>query len=94
MKKLQVFINRQGEAVAAGPAPEEIIEPSKTGPVFMGFAPADGGDDLTAYEIVVEDNFRPNGENVNDYLKRIGERVRATSDLKQVDFRKLLRPQR
>lgn len=89
MRKLHVFVNQKGEVIATGPAPSEITSKS-SGPIFAGFSPAAGGDDLTAYEITVEDDFklsRDNG-NVEEYHARMTERIRATKDLKQIDFRK------
>ncbi len=95
MKKIHVFVNRDGEVVATGPAPDEVNKSTK-GPIFVGFAPATDDDSLTAYEIAVEDDLQLSRTNnkVEEYHNRIAERIRTTTNLKKVDFRKFLETQK
>lgn len=95
MRKLHVFVNRNGEVVATGPAPDEVNKATK-GPVFVGFAPAEDDSSFTAYEITIEDDLQLGraDDRIEEYHKRIAERIRTTANLKQVDFRKFVNSQK
>jgi hypothetical protein len=89
MIKLHVYVNREGNVMATGPAPDEIISKTEGGPVYAGFVPARGGDDLTLYEVgMSDDQLLRRDEDIGEYHGRIAQAIRARRDVKQLDFRK------
>ncbi|MFN0104404.1 MAG: hypothetical protein ACKV2U_20235 [Bryobacteraceae bacterium] len=91
MTKLHVFVNKQGEVMATGPAPDEFA--GKTpgdGPMFVGFSPANGADDMKAFEIEVDSDFMISrrNPNVDEFHARVANVIRTNKDLKQVNFQR------
>jgi hypothetical protein len=91
MTKLHVFVAKDGTVVATGPAPDNGLDrKDEDGPLFDGFSPATGGEDLRAFEIEVDDavNLSRRNPDVGQFHARIGELIRTKSDLKPVEFRR------
>lgn len=88
MKKLRVFVDGKGEVVATGPAPSQIVTKGE-GPVFIGFGPANDGDEFTAYEMDVDDDFQPSRKNggVEEFHGRVADVIRTRKDLRKINFR-------
>ena len=89
MRKLHVYVNQKGEVMATGPAPDPLDGKLTDGPVYVGFTPARGGEDLTLFEISAPDSLvlRRDGK-IDEYHARIAEVIRAKKDVRQLDFRK------
>jgi hypothetical protein len=75
--------------MATGPAPDQINGKLADGPLYIGFTPARGGEDLTLYEIAApEDLVLQRDGNIDEYHSRIAEVFRARKDVRQLDYRK------
>jgi hypothetical protein len=91
MTKLHVFVNKEGEVLATGPAPDDLASrKGDGGPVYAGFSPADGADGLSAFEIEVDDDvaISRRNPNVDEFHARVGAMIRARKDLKRIEFRR------
>jgi hypothetical protein len=75
MMKLHVFVDKEGEVVATGPAPDDSSSRRvEDGPLFAGFSPANGSaGDFRAFEIEVDDDFNLSRRNpdIEDFHGRL-----------------------
>lgn len=77
---LHVFVNKEGEVLASGPAPQDPSSRKVVdGPAFAGFFPADDmADGITGFEMEVDEQDLPQGgrAGVGKFHARLGEMVR------------------